>query len=109
MNVKELIPSVTHVARLGLSEANFAPDGSGCFVVTTFSGDILSIGSSPNIRNCFRTTGPRLKDTGLVGYRQPVFFHWRLATNPADLERAWLKRHKLAEDALPPLNSGFSA
>ena len=109
MNVKELIPSVTHVGRLRPSEANFAPDGPGCFVVTTFSGDVLLIGKGPNIRECFRTTVSRSEDTELVGYRQPVFFHWRLAPNPVAVERAWLKRHRLAEDSLPPLNDDFTA
>ena len=105
MNVRELIPSVTHVAKLRLSEVDRAHDGSGSYVISTFSGDILFIGIGGNIRDCFAKSMSALKKPAFSSHRQPVFFHWRLATNPAALTEIWLKRHRLSEGCVPLLNS----
>ena len=105
MNVKDLIPSVTHVAKLRLSEVDRAHDGSGGYVISTFSGDILFIGIGANIRECFGRTMSTLKKPAFSSHRQPVFFHWRLATNPAALTEIWLKRHRAAEGCVPLLKS----
>ena len=108
MNVKELIPSVTHSGRIWPGQENFAHEGSGCYVITDFIGDILFIGTGANIRDSIILTLSSLEKPASVSYQNPGFFHWRLAMDPVALERVWLKRHTLAEGFLPVLNRGFS-
>jgi GIY-YIG catalytic domain len=76
MNVDALIPAPTHKQAFRLAHRKFVPSRSGCYVLTTFVGDVLYVGLAVDLN---RRLGDHL-DTPAKTAETPlgraVWFHW---------------------------------
>lgn len=106
MNIRELTPASSLRVLFHLSKHKFVPHESGCYVLTTFEGEILYIGLSQNLNRRFgehRDTKEKCSPTqqGLAFW----FYYLPYAANElARLERTWLNDHVSRHGNLPILN-----
>ncbi len=108
MKVSELTPYPAHTETFKRSRQRFIPAESGCYVLTTFLGDVLYIGLSNNLR---RRMGEHLDNpdkTNETALGRAVLFHWSEGKNMNQIERTWMNIHIQSEGVLPILNSIYS-
>jgi hypothetical protein len=71
MNLRELMPQPTHCEPFKRNRERFVPETSGCYVLTSFLGDVLYVGLADKLRrrmndhldDPIKTGGTRLGDT----------------------------------------------
>src|SRR5436190_13588217 len=75
MNVQDLDPPATNMEPFRRSHARFVPDAAGCYVLTTFGGDVLYLGLSVCLRRrfCEHLDSPLKTSTTPLG--KAVKFH----------------------------------
>lgn len=81
---------------------------AGCYVLATFSGVVLYVGLSADLR---RRMGQHLDSpakTGCTELGRAVIFHWLECDPPNRVERTWMNTHIEHEGRLPILNSVYS-
>jgi hypothetical protein len=108
MNVAALIPQPTHKDAFRRNRERFIPEKSGCYVLTTFQGEILYIGLTNNLR---RRMNQHLDSPAKVAptkLGRAVIFHWMECADPSLVERTWMNIHIQHEGSLPILNSVYS-
>jgi excinuclease UvrABC nuclease subunit len=108
MNVSALSPQPTGSESFRRSRERFVPQTHGCYVLTTFLGDILYIGLSNNLRRRINEHLDSEKKTALTKDGRAVLFHWLETTETNKVERTWLNIHLIREGELPVLNSIYS-
>lgn len=110
MNVSELVPQPIKRFQFTLRYRKFIPRESGCYVLTTFEGDILYVGLTDDL---YRRFGEHRE---VDNKRQPTafgfaFWFYYLPTSENNIyrtERSWLNEHETAEGKLPVLNKAIS-
>lgn len=108
MKVQRLLPPITDHDTFARHCLRFVPKVPGCYVLTTFSGDILYVGLSQDLR---RRLGQHLEDprkTSSCALGRAILMHWRKTSELEGTERAWLNQHEVEDGGLPPLNSVHS-
>ena len=86
----------------------FIPDGPGCYVLTTFEGDVLYIGLSNNLRRRLNEHLSNKKKTQPTSEGRAVLFSWLETEELNKVERTWLNIHLQNEGKLPVLNRVYS-
>lgn len=108
MNIDQLIPLPTHRETFKRNRERFIPDKPGCYVLTTFSGMVLYIGLTDNLR---RRMGEHLDSptkTAKTKRGRAVVFHWMETLDTNKVERTWMNIHIQHEGSWPELNKMYS-
>jgi len=108
MKLKALVPLPQHRETFKRNRARFVPSLPGCYVLTTFEGDVLYIGLSVNLRKRMNNHLDNSQKTGTSKNGRAVFFHWHQSSELNKIERTWLNIHIEHEGILPILNSIYS-
>uniref|UniRef100_UPI0040560AA5 GIY-YIG nuclease family protein n=1 Tax=Candidatus Electronema sp. TaxID=2698783 RepID=UPI0040560AA5 len=79
---------------------------SGCYTITSFSGEILYIGLSRNLKNRFCQHLENKEKTKSGYYGKPSFFNYLLAEEYLleRIERTWMHQFEILHGHLPVLN-----
>jgi hypothetical protein len=108
MNLSELIPQPTHCEPFKRNRERFVPETSGCYVLTSFLGEVLYVGLADNLR---RRMNDHLDDptkTGETRLGRAIMFHWIGSADTNKIERTWMNTHVVHEGTLPVLNKVYS-
>jgi hypothetical protein len=108
MNADLLIPKLALREPFRRDRYRFVADRSGCYVLTTFSGEILYIGLSNNLRRRLEEHLDNPQKTAPTSFGRAVFFHWLETPDLQKVERTWLGAYQITEGRLPILNAMFS-
>jgi hypothetical protein len=108
MNVEKLFPAPPHCEPFSRSNIRFVPEASGCYVLTTFSKEVLYIGLAINLRRRMNDhlDSPVKRAETKLG--RAVLFHWIESPDTNKIERTWMNIHLLQEGTLPLLNRMYS-
>ena len=106
MKVGQLVPEPTLRYRFNLRDHKFIPSESGCYVLTTFDGDVLYIGLTVDIhqrfqdhRDCKEKCEPTAKGFAFWFYHLPCE-----VKHLERIERTWLNMHVECHGERPILN-----
>jgi hypothetical protein len=108
MHISLLDPAPTAKCLFKRKEQRLVPDAAGCYVLTTFEGEVLYVGLSVSLKS---RLGQHLDDkrkTGPTSLGRAFFFHWVERTDLERVERTWMNTHTLHEGKLPELNGAYS-
>lgn len=108
MNVKELFPAPHGNTPFRRDRQKFLPASPGCYVLTTFAGDVLYLGLTVDIR---RRMGEHLDTPGkraVTPCGRAITFHWLICKDLEKVERTWMNIHIQHEGRLPVLNGAYS-
>jgi len=106
MKVDQLIPKVKERVQFSLKSWKFVPKEAGCYVLTTFEGEVLYVGLTDNLYRRFfkhRDTKEKRNPTksGLA------FWFYYLVSDEKEvnrIERGWLNQHISLHGGFPILN-----
>ncbi|MDP3369615.1 MAG: GIY-YIG nuclease family protein [Brevundimonas sp.] len=108
MKIDALVPRPSASEPFRRDRQKFIPSAAGCYVLTTFGGDVLYVGLAVDIQ---RRMGQHL-DTPAKRAPTPlgraVVFHWLLCADLEKVERTWMNTHIQHEGRLPHLNGAYS-
>ena len=110
MIISELVPQPAHRETFKRNRERFIPAGPGCYVLTTFSSEVLYIGLSVNLRRRMNDHLDNPGKTTATIQGRAVLFYW-LKVEELELnkvERTWLNTHIQHEGKIPILNKVFS-
>jgi hypothetical protein len=108
MNVSALDPFPSMSEPFHRSKLRFLPDGSGCYVLTTFDGTVLYVGLAENVRRRVNQHLDSPEKTSVNPEGRAVLVHWYETTERNKVERTWMNIHNLIEGRLPVLNRAYS-
>lgn len=107
MNVQCLIPYPTNRLLFAWSQQPHIPALPGCYVLATFSGEVLYVGlASVSIRDRMAKhldTGEK-RAIGPLGAAYWFYYHLCSSEKVASIERGWMNTSILETGARPPLN-----
>lgn len=104
MKVDKLSPPVEASDAFRKSRERFIPSKAGCYVLTTFDGEVLYIGLAAHLRRRIAQHLDNPSKTASTANGRAVIVHWRYADRLEQLERTWLLIHEQHEGRLPVLN-----
>lgn len=110
MMVCQLIPRPEERLRFTLKSLKFAPASDGCYVLATFSGEILYVGLTDDLHRRFREHRDDSEKCKVTDVGAAFWFYYLLST-PAEvarIERTWMNEHMEAHGTLPVLNKAYS-
>ena len=108
MTIDLLVPRPAQKRRFSRAHQKFVPDRPGCYVLTTFSDEVLYVGLAVDLR---RRMGNHLDDgakTSETVLGRAIWFYWLETDDLPRGERTWMNIHNLEEGRLPLLNSVYS-
>ncbi|HEX4081142.1 MAG TPA: GIY-YIG nuclease family protein [Rhizomicrobium sp.] len=108
MNITDLVPKPTCQDAFRRSRERFVPEASGCYALATFSGVVLYIGLSRNLRRRMNAHLDNPRKVSETEFGRAVRFCWIETTEMNKVERTWMNIHLQFEGRLPILNSVFS-
>ncbi|WP_338834113.1 GIY-YIG nuclease family protein [Bradyrhizobium septentrionale] len=108
MNIALLTPQPTNRVTFKRSHERFVPDTPGCYVLTTFSGEVLYVGLTDNLRRRMDQHLDNPEKTGETKLGRAVVFHWVATSDTFKVERTWMNIHIQHEGAWPLLNKMYS-
>ena len=108
MNICELLPQPTAQQPFRRSRVRFVPESSGCYVLTNFSGLVLYVGLTGNLRRRMNEHLDNPEKTAETSGGRAVVFHWIESREMNKIERTWLNIHIDREGKLPILNRVYS-
>ncbi len=106
MKVEELVPLPKERVTFKLASFKFVPKVSGCYVITTFDGDILYIGLSENLYERFQQHLNNPDKISPTKNGKAIWFYF-LNYNLLSLyqlERTWINQFVAEHGQLPILN-----
>ena len=106
MKIQELNPLPESKVIFKLSSFKLVPKEAGCYVLTTFEGDILYIGLSENLFVRFQQHLGNSEKTLPTKEGKVVWFHYLKYDlyNLPKLERSWINSFLANQGVLPTLN-----
>lgn len=106
MKTEDLIPKPTNKEQFKLACFKFIPQKSGCYILTTFTDDILYIGLAENLNSRFKQHLNNAEKTNPTINGKAVWFHYMIfdQKNLPSLERTWLNQFLNIHAILPILN-----
>ena len=89
-----------------LNQYRVVPDRSGCYVLTTFTDEILYIGLSCSLHDRFQQhlSNPRMTKETTLGMAVWFYFEFCDENTLNRLERTWLNHFVSIDGSLPLLN-----
>lgn len=108
MKVGELFPVTVGSEPFRKDRGRFFPDKPGCYVLTTFQGDVLYIGLASKLRRRVLQHLDNAQKTSLTPKGRAVLVHWIEVDDFQVVERTWLNIHLQSEGVLPVLNRIYS-
>jgi hypothetical protein len=108
MNVSELQPRPPHRENFDRKRDRFVPERSGCYVLTTFNGDVLYIGLAENLRRRMNDHLDNSAKTNPTAFGKAFWFYWIESAETNKVERTWMNIYIQSEGALPVLNKVYS-
>lgn len=111
MKVDCLVPCPDHQTKFAWSHHVTVPDEPGCYVITTYHGDVLYVGlATASIRSRMGShlDSPAKRVGGPMG--EPFWFYYlvRGADEVGSIERGWMNQAILEDGEMPPLNRVYS-
>ena len=90
-----------------LDRSSRVPANAGCYAVATFSGEVLYIGRTVNLRRRFgeHLDNPKMTDQTPLGLARWFYYKELEANRVERYEQRLLGRHIQTEGVLPPLNT----
>jgi len=106
MKIEQLLPKPDTKVKFSLSDFKLVPSKSGCYVLTTFEGDILYVGMSVNLYDRFQQHLDSKEKTSPTTQGRACWFYFLQYDdkNLPYLERTWLNQVEIAQGAYPILN-----
>lgn len=106
MTINELIPQPTEKVAFKLSSFKIVPKHSGCYILTTFSNEILYIGLTDNLYTRFQQhlNNPEKISPTKIGKAVWFYYLFYDVNNLPKLERTWLNQYVSNKGKLPILN-----
>jgi excinuclease UvrABC nuclease subunit len=108
MIVSELVPKPSSRESFRRNRLSHVPNVSGCYVITTFSGEILYVGLATYLRSRMEQHLNDGDKTRVTAIGKAWFFHWMITTELEKVERTWMQAYRVRHGVLPPMNSLFS-
>lgn len=108
MKVDALKPVPKNHEAFRKNRERFIPQGSGCYVLTTFSRDVLYVGLASSLRRRFGQHLENPEKNVITPVGRAILFWWLESNEINKLERTWMNIHMLAEASLPILNKAYS-
>ena len=110
MNVKELIPLPNKRIRFDISSFKSVPKDSGCYILTTFTENILYVGLAINLYSRFiqHLNNPEKTNPTIEGKAVWFYYQFYNKFNLPQLERTWLNQFEVRHCRLPILNKTSS-
>lgn len=108
MKYFELHPKPENKIEFHLSKLKFIPEREGCYMISNFSGDIMYIGLTNNLKIRFKQHLNSTKKVELTKIGIAFYFFYLLVNDKNklnQLERGWLNHYELVEGKLPILNT----
>jgi excinuclease UvrABC nuclease subunit len=106
MKIDELDPLPTNKLLFKLSSYRSVPQESGCYVLTTFDGEVLYIGLTDNLYRRFHEHLDNPEKTSPTSAGKAIWFYFTCYDNAnlQKLERTWLNQCSALYSNLPILN-----
>jgi len=106
MKIKQLNPQPSDRIPFKLESFKLVPNIAGCYILTTFSEDILYIGLSNNLYNRFQDHLNNPQKTSPNNEGKAIWFYYLRydENNLQKLERSWLNQFGTEFGGLPILN-----
>jgi excinuclease UvrABC nuclease subunit len=106
MKIEQLIPLPINKVQFKFSSFKLVPKVAGCYVLTTFGGEIIYIGLSGNIFDRFQQHLANPEKTNPTEEGKVVWFYYTNydQNNLARLERTWINQFAAIHGRLPILN-----
>ena len=104
----DLDPRPERREAFSLRREKFVPTTSGCYVLTTFSEEVLYVGLAKNLRQRMNDHLDNDEKRALTGNGRAIFFYWLERDDIEKVERTWMNTHIQYESTLPILNKVFS-
>jgi hypothetical protein len=108
MNISKLSPQPTHCESFKRSRERFVPETRGCYVLTTFSREVLYVGLAENLRRRLNDHLDNSIKVGETKLGRAVLFHWIASNDTNKIERTWMNTQLVNEGTLPILNKIYS-
>jgi len=109
MTTARLVPAPDSAETFEPKSARFVPACAGCYVLTTFSGVVLYIGRTTNLRSRMKQHLADDEKVDLTPHGRATFFSWTASDEIEKIERTWTNTHIQCEGCLPVLNSVYPA
>ena len=104
MKVEHLKPTPDHRENFRRDRQRLIPGNSGCYVLTTFQGDVLYVGLTKDLRRRFGNHLDDPKKTSKTNNGRAFFFYWYECDELEKVERAWQNECESVDGVLPILN-----
>ena len=108
MNVDKLVPTPSRNEVFRRNRERFISAGSGCYVLTNFSQEVMYVGLAKNIRKRFTQHLDSPHKIAVTKMGKAIFFFWLETPDTNKVERTWMNIHVLNEGILPILNGVYS-
>lgn len=108
MRLDLLVPKPPDSESFRRRRARFIPEKAGCYVLTTFSREVLYIGLTVNLRRRVNEHLESAAKTELTERGRAVLVHWIETSDTNKVERTWMNIHLVTEGRLPILNGAYS-
>ncbi len=110
MKITQLIPNVEVRVRFSLRDHRLVPEVSGCYVLTTFHGDVLYVGLATDLHSRFAQHRDDAGKCGETPFGVAFWFYFLLADSNETrrVERTWQNLHLECHGELPCFNKVYS-
>lgn len=108
MNIRELVPQPLQYETFKRNRQSHVPDKSGCYALTTFTGVVLYVGLTKNLRRRMNEHLDSPLKTRNTRHGKPILFFWHESEDLNKIERTWLNIHIEHEGKWPELNKAYS-
>jgi len=106
MNVDELLPTISNRIQFSLRYRKFAPNTPGCYVLTTFDGNVLYVGLTNNLYRRFSQHRDVKEKCDATTQGIAFWFYYLPAAEKEihRIERGWLNQYQAVHGEFPILN-----
>lgn len=108
MKLASLVPIPMKYETFRRNREKFVPERSGCYVLTSFSHDVLYVGLAKNLRSRMNNHLDDNEKVAPTSLGRATYFYWFESQEIEKVERTWMNIHIQHEGALPLLNSVYS-
>ena len=109
MIAEKLVPPPDNAETFEPKNARFVPVCAGCYALATFSGVVLYIGRTTNLRARMKQHLADDEKIDPTHYGRATLFSWIACDDIERIERTWTNTHIQWEGCLPVLNSVYPA
>jgi excinuclease UvrABC nuclease subunit len=103
-----LLPQPIEHETFKRNRERFIPEKQGCYVLATFSHEVIYVGLAKNLRSRMNNHLDSKEKTTPTIVGRATYFYWLECKEIEKVERTWLNIHVQHEGAYPPLNKVYS-